>query len=427
MLCLWNYILPEMRRRVSGTYHGNHRFLWTHMTGQPLAQDEFIEFLHDLFRREIRPHLAAIATCRSLADLHALPQYRQCEQAVKKVLSTIQSGSQPATTSANHGFLRVVAWNIERGTQLDGQLQALRTHPHLRQADLLLFTEADVGMARSHNRDVARTIARELGFHYAFVPSYISLVKGSGVEKFVEGENELGLHGDAIVSRYPLTRLRAMPLENGIDKFAAREKRLGSQTVILADVDAPDLALTVASIHLDAHSTQRHRFEQMRTVLDALDTTRPVILGGDWNTTTYNSSAALPAILGFWLRVLMGVDYVMRNHYLHPYRRFERHLFDLLESRGFEYRSCNLLGEPTICYDVNDPRAHGSLLEWVPVWCFPFIRWSLRNHNGRCPLKIDWFATRGVECRNPIVLHEFREGRDIPLSDHDPICIDVIR
>jgi hypothetical protein len=164
----------------------------------------------------------------------------------------------------------------------------------------------------------------------------------------------------------------------------------------------------------------------MRTVIDALDTPRPVVLGGDWNTTTYNSSSALPAILGFALRVLMGVGHVMRNHYVHPDRHFERELFHLLRSRGFDYERCNVPGEPTICYDINDPRAHGSLLEWVPTWCFPFIRWSLRNHNGRCPLKIDWFATRGVTTRNPIVLHEFREGRATPLSDHDPICLDVI-
>jgi endonuclease/exonuclease/phosphatase family metal-dependent hydrolase len=386
-----------------------------------------IEILHDIVRHQIRPQLSEFALIRSTAELHANPVYRRLEPAVRKVLETPEASSDTGRAYAPpKSRYRFAAWNIERGTQLEGQLDALQSHPHLREADVLLLTETDIGMARSGNRDIARCIAERLGFHYAFVPSYISLVKGSGVERHVEGDNHLGLHGDAILSRYPLSRIRAVPLENGIDKFAAREKRLGSQTVILADVEIPNLPLTVASVHLDAHSTQRHRFEQMRTVLDALDTPRPVVIGGDWNTTTYNSSGALPAILGFWLRVLMGVGYVMRNHYLHPYRRFERELFELLEARGFDYKNCNVLGEPTICYDINDPRAHGSLLEWVPTWCFPFIRWSLRDHNGRCPLKIDWFATRGVAVENPTVLHEFREGRDTPLSDHDPICVDVI-
>jgi hypothetical protein len=38
----------------------------------------------------------------------------------------------------------------------------LRTHQWLREADVLLLTETDVGMARSGNVDVAQTMAREL-------------------------------------------------------------------------------------------------------------------------------------------------------------------------------------------------------------------------------------------------------------------------
>ena len=69
----------------------------------------------------------------------------------------------------------------------------------------------------------------------------------------------------------------------------------------------------------------------MRDVLNALRGSGPAMIGGDWNTTTYNSSSAFRAIMGFWLRVFMGPDKVIRNHYLHPYRHFERELFTLLE------------------------------------------------------------------------------------------------
>jgi hypothetical protein len=151
-----------------------------------------------------------------------------------------------------------------------------------------------------------------------------------------------------------------------------------------------------------------------------------VVVGGDWNTTTFNSSTAFHAIMGYWLRVLMGPDRVIRNHYLHPYRWFERELFELLESRGFEYRKSNVLGERTISYDVDDLSAYKGLSEWVPQWCFPFIRWALRNHDGRCPLKIDWFATRGLRVANPIVIHDVREGLPMPMSDHDAIGIEVL-
>jgi hypothetical protein len=68
----------------------------------------------------------------------------------------------------------------------------------------------------------------------------------------------------------------------------------------------------------------------MKIILDHLDTLPPlpVILGGDWNTTTFNSQSATRAILGYWRRVLMGVRNVVRNHYPHPDRYFEKHLMN---------------------------------------------------------------------------------------------------
>jgi hypothetical protein len=116
---------------------------------------------------------------------------------------------------------------------------------------------------------------------------------------------------------------------------------------------------------------------------------------------------------------------VIRNHYLHPYRRFEKGLFDLLESRGFEYKKSNVLGEYTIYYDVEDIRTYAGLSEWVPQWCFPFIRWALRNHGGGCPLKIDWFATRGMKVENPVVLHHLGKN-EARLSDHEAIGVEIV-
>jgi hypothetical protein len=122
----------------------------------------------------------------------------------------------------------------------------------------------------------------------------------------------------------------------------------------------------------------------------------------------------------------MGSDNVIRNHYLHPYRRFERELFELLEDRGYEYLRSNVAGEYTIYYDVDNVATYRGLAEWVPQWCFPFIRWALRNHGGKCPLKIDWFATRGLEVEHPRVIHDVREGREKPLSDHDAIGVEIV-
>jgi len=386
--------------------------------------EESSEEIQHLIRTRIHPAFSDFLSCRDSRELAAHPRYRELRRDIQHALETPQTGDYRRSSAAAKDRYRFVAWNIERGTQLTRQLDALRTNEFLRDADVLLLIETDVGMARSGNVDVARTMAQELGFAYAFVPCYLSLVKGSGVERHVEGENTVGLHGNAILSRYPMTNLRRVSLENGIDKIASREKRLGQQTALAATIEFPQQRVATVSTHLCAQSSQHHRMQQMRQILDVLPA-GPAVLGGDWNTSTYNSSRALYAILGFWLRVMMGVDHVIRNHYLHPERMFERELFEMLDRQGFDYRSCNVMGEHTVHYDMRDPRADGSLREWVPDWCFPFIYWSLRNHNGRCPLKLDWFAARGVKTENPVVLHEPRDGSHVPLSDHDAIGVDI--
>jgi endonuclease/exonuclease/phosphatase family metal-dependent hydrolase len=378
--------------------------------------------IQQVVREYLKPHVPVLGGFRNSQELHASALYQRLEPWIRQVLETPQSGSFMDGESPPRESYRVAAWNIERGKQLDGQVEVLQHHEYFREADVLLLTETDVGMARSGNHDVAREIAERLRMHYAFIPCYWSLVKGSGLERDVDGDNDLGLHGNAILSRYPLSNLRPVHLENGIDIFAAKERRLGCQTALLADIALPQRTVTFACIHLDAHSTQRHRRDQMAAVLDGLARGGgPVVLGGDWNTTTYNSSNAFMSICGFCLRVLMGVGRVIRNHYLHPYNWFERELFALLEERGFEYRRSNVLGEYTICYDITDRQTYTALREWVPQFCFPFIHWSLRDFGGKCPLKIDWFATRGVEPVDARVIHDVREGRAVPLSDHDAI------
>jgi endonuclease/exonuclease/phosphatase family metal-dependent hydrolase len=382
-----------------------------------------------LIESRLKPHFAALSRCQSTPELHELPLYRELEPVVRRVLTTPDVGS---FLSARENHLRkdryrIVAWNLERGIELEGQLDALRSHPYLSQADLWLLTETDVGMARSGNRDVARTLARELGLHYAFAPCYINLAKGAGREYDAPGENELGLHGNAILSRYPLERARVISLENGKDKMAGREKRLGNQAALAADVVFPGFGfgLSAVAVHLDAQSTQRHRRNQMGDILKALEGSRRAVVGGDWNTTTHNSSRAFPAIMGYWLRVFLGIDRSI-EHYLHPYRWFEKELFDNLTRHDYDYRGSNVLGERTMSYDVSCGKTRDNLGEWIPDWCFSFIRWALRNHEGRCPFKVDWFATRGLSVADPIVLHELREGLEVPLSDHDAIGLEVL-
>ena len=153
----------------------------------------------------------------------------------------------------------------------------------------------------------------------------------------------------------------------------------------------------------------------------------PTLIGGDWNTTTFNAQNASRAILGYWRRVMMGVKNIVKNHYPHPDRYFERRLFSELETRGYEYRKLNEVGVGTLHYDVGSIEKNTNLRDWVPEWCFPFIFWAANRVGGRVSVRLDWFAGREIE---PAAKDAARTIGDLtdesgtPLSDHDAIALD---
>jgi endonuclease/exonuclease/phosphatase family metal-dependent hydrolase len=386
----------------------------------------------------LAPHFPALARFRSTRELRASRLYARLRPEIERVLDSVACenfADGPARTQSAESLPRAVratAWNIERGKRLDGVARALATHEDLGASDVLLLTELDYGMARTGNRFVARELAERLRLNYAFAPCYVALNKGSGFEARAEGENTLALHGNAVMSRWPLRAAHSLALPNGKDKMRGKEKRLGSQRAVVADVLHPAGAFRVVSVHLDAHSSQAHRRRQMAIVLEHLASLRPAlpsIVGGDWNTTTYNASRATYSIVGFFRRVLMGVRRVMRVHYTHPDRWFERKLFREIERRGYRWRELNAPGAGTLHYHADDWAAHANLGEWVPQWCFWFINWALAKNEGRCSLKLDWFAGRGVEPLQdspPRVVGSLRDEDGAPLSDHDPIVLDFV-
>jgi endonuclease/exonuclease/phosphatase family metal-dependent hydrolase len=383
---------------------------------------------------DLGAHFPELARFDSTKTLEASPLYARLRAEVERVLNGVECGdftrerASEGTRAA--GAIRATAWNIERGTRLEGVVRVLGEHPLMSQSEVLLLTELDYGMARSGNLHVTRELARSLGMAYAFAPCYINLSKGSGLESGAEGENALALHGNALLSRWPILRAWSVALPNGKDKMKGREKRLGSQRAVVCDLEHPSGLLRAVSLHLDAHSSQRHRQGQMKVVLDFLETLSPpapVVIGGDWNTSTYDSSRAVYAIVGFFRRVLMGVGNVIENHYLRPDSWFERALFRELDARGYDFRELNEPGAGTLHYDVRDLAANTNMGEWVPRWCFWWIEWALKDQGGRCSLKLDWFAGRDVvpdATHPPRVVGRLRGPSGEVLSDHDPIVLD---
>ena len=353
--------------------------------------------------------------------------YQSVKPEVERILNAVVQEDFAPETLEKTETVRALAWNIERGNRFEGIVEALKNHPQLKDRDVLLLTELDYGMARSGNRFVARELARELKLNYAFAPVYIALQKGSGVEAQVAGENTKSLHGLAMFSKYPLKNVHAVPLPNGKDKMWGKEKRLGYLRALVADIRHPAGDFRAVTVHLDAHSSRRHRQKQMRIVLEHLETLPflPTVIGGDWNTTTYNSQTATRAILGYWRRVMMGVKRTVRNHFPHPDRYFEKGLFGELEKRGYDYKNLNNPGVGTLHYDVESIEKNTNLRDWVPEWCFPFIFWAARRAGGRVSARLDWFAGKGIALKGkPQTVVDLYDAENIPLSDHDAIALD---
>jgi endonuclease/exonuclease/phosphatase family metal-dependent hydrolase len=397
---------------------------------------------HDLNR-----YFPELLKFESTKEMEGSRVYREIQPQVERILKAVVTEylSEPgavatgfrvdpdkspsAAAPAPSTVVKALAWNIERGSRFEGIADALKNHPELKDKHVLLLTELDYGMARSGNRFVAQELAKELGLNYAFAPVYIALQKGSGVEEFAEGENTNSIHGLAMFSKFPMRNVHAIPLPNGKDKMWGKEKRIGHLRALFAEIDHPAGRFRAVTVHLDAHCSRAHRHRQMKLILDHLDTLAPMptLIGGDWNTTTFNSQSARRAILGYWRRVAMGVKNVVKNHYPHPDRYFEKKLFAELENRGYDYKTFNETGVGTIHYDVRSIEKNTNLRDWVPEWCFPFIFWAANRVGGKVSGRLDWFAGRSITLApgaEPRTVGNLIDPEGVPLSDHDAITLE---
>jgi endonuclease/exonuclease/phosphatase family metal-dependent hydrolase len=392
----------------------------------------------ELLEHDLNKYFAELLRFESSDQLSAASIYNEIRADAERILNAVvvenlvdarSSSFSLSNEQAKACTLNALAWNIERGIQFEGILDALQSHPQLKEKDILLLTELDHGMARTGNRFVARDIAKELNVNYAFAPVYIALQKGSGVEAEMEGENTLSIHGLGMFSKWPMQNAHAIALPNGKDKMSGKEKRLGHLRALVSDVVHPNGTFRAVTLHLDVHCSREHRRRQMNIVLDHLNTlpTLPTLIGGDWNTTTFNAQTATHAILGYWRRVMMGVGNVAKNHFPHPDRYFEKGLFSDVEIRGYEYKKFNEAGVGTLHYHIESIEKNTNLRDWVPEWCFRFIFWAARRVGGGVSVRLDWFAGKGIELAadsTPKTIGNLTTIEGIPLSDHDAITLD---
>ncbi len=262
--------------------------------------------------------------------------------------------------------LRVVEWNIERGIELDKikllltDSQAFISEVHkdapentnpekakdavlraqmevLQSADVLVLNELDWGMKRSDYRAVVKDLADALKMNWAYGVEFVEVdPKILGTQSFAKVENPqerkeledlfsadkarlLGLHGTAILSRYPLRDVKLVPFQyqaydwyNGEKKYGSieagkrkgatllfgeeivREVRRGGRTNLIATIDVPGLPgqqVTIVAAHLENRTAPKGRVKQMDEILDLTrPIAHPVIIAGDMNTTGTDGS-----------------------------------------------------------------------------------------------------------------------------------------
>lgn len=261
-----------------------------------------------------------------------------------------------STSAALGKFMRVAEWNIERGLEYEAiaaafgsqeELEAMLDNEKfpvgsekrrelleqaaaLRAADVIILNEVDLGMKRSEYRSIAADLAAHLKMNYAFGAEFVELSPvhlSRKSEAETESEKEIaeliridparyrGLHGTAILSRFPLENVRLIPfknnpydwyedekkgaslLEKGKRKLGSkvfledtlREVRRGGRAMLFADiVDAqiPGGRVTIAAAHLENRTKSKNRVKQLNELLAEIkQIPHPVVVAGDMNTS----------------------------------------------------------------------------------------------------------------------------------------------
>lgn len=287
---------------------------------------------------------------------------------------------QPAASDIP-ATVTVAAWNIERCKRVAETAEALRQSG----AEIVLATEMDFGMARSGQHHTTRELAEALGMGYAFGVEFVELGTGDPYETslFAEVPNEHGLHGNAILSRYPLENVALLPLEVGGGWFTGTPKndgqfRIGGRMAMAAQIGG----VTFVSVHYESESDAQGRAEQTRRMLDLIESEYgrgPCVIGGDLNTAAFADMR------------MSGEETLATPAPTEP-------SFTAFHDAGFVWQPANTPG-------ITTRSAPGK-----PV--------------GYPLKKLDWLLVRGVVASDPSIRPAICERGDY-LSDHELITAKV--
>jgi endonuclease/exonuclease/phosphatase family metal-dependent hydrolase len=279
---------------------------------------------------------------------------------------------------------RIAAWNAERLKYHDASVELVKSSG----VDILLLSEADIGLARSGNRHTVEDLARELGFGYIYGVEFLETDLGDDREKsWHAGQtNNIGFHGNSILSRYELSNAFMIRLDDGAVWYGHSDRsdqvRLGYRMALAAEIKTAHQPLWVVCAHLESSTDSEDRHDQFQRLLEQLQPrigNACLVIGGDLNTN------ALP----------------------HEDKALKRCMTEL-----------------AIIEPLFQTAAHHNL-NWTDA-NLPVASQRMRpDGTPKAPFtRLDWLMTRGVKASNPLTLPAVdRDG--VAISDHEYIVIDV--
>ena len=198
--------------------------------------------------------------------------------------------------------ITVAELNAERGQFWCEFATQIRNTPKLAKVDIWLLNEFDLGMARTQQQHTLRILAHALGMNYAWAAEFVELTNGNAQEQHrTEGfQNRHALHGNAILSRWPLQDAKVVRMPgmaplysaNGFETAGGYEKRLGGRMTLFASSTVGNFNVLLGATH--AQTSWGRRPGHVRQSIDGMaeyinsrnSTTDAVVVAGDtWPST----------------------------------------------------------------------------------------------------------------------------------------------
>ncbi len=174
---------------------------------------------------------------------------------------------QQVAPTANPGpVLRVLTFNVFEGAEDKPIADYMLTHPELAAADVIALQENE-----HHPGDEqcdAGKLASRLGMGYVFAPT--------------DEDDDVGLMGMAILSRYPMQQIEVMRLHRKTETEVIDE---ASRAALAVTIDTANGPVRIVNIHLDVGLNIPERVLQLRPAV--LDAPAPIVVLGDFNTNDY--------------------------------------------------------------------------------------------------------------------------------------------